>query len=123
MEQRRLRRVHSWRAVNAERELADEDSVYNFYRRALRLRKESRTVREGTFRLLWPDDERIFAYEREYEGERLTVLCNFSSETVPLPEPGTAPGECLICNYAGAGEPQVLRPWEARVVRSEVQIS
>ena len=43
VEQRRLRRVqtrdlvlspgHSWRAVNAERELADEDSVYNFYRR------------------------------------------------------------------------------------------
>ena len=114
---------HSWRAVNAERELADEDSVYNFYRRALRLRKESRTVREGTFRLLWPDDERIFAYQREYEGEKLTVLCNFSSETVPLPEPEPALGECLICNYAGEGEPEVLRPWEARVVRSAVQIS
>ena len=40
-----------------------------------------------------------------------------------LPEPDPALGECLMCNYAGAGEPQVLRPWEARVVRSEVQIS
>lgn len=105
----------NFRAVNAERELTDNDSVYLFYRRLLAFRKQSPIVRDGEFTLLWPEDERIFAYRREYQGQTLSVLCNFSKEITSLPEPAAARGEVLFSNYTPPHTDGVLAPFEVIV--------
>jgi len=44
------------------------------------------------------------------------VLGNFSSEEAAV-ELDDAGGELVLGHYPDAGEPGVLRPWEARILR------
>lgn len=66
---------------NAEDESKDPTSVLNFWKRALRVRKEHRLpIIYGAFALLVPDDPHIFSYVR-FNGDKsevLLVVLNFS---------------------------------------------
>ena len=105
------------RAVNAEREERDPGSVLSFYKQVLAFRKNNQLIRDGSFRLLWPEDESLFAYERQLGERALLVLCNFSAETVSLPETITyAPQDVLLSNLP-EHTPNVLRPYEAAAIR------
>jgi oligo-1,6-glucosidase len=72
----------NYKTLNAAAELADEDSVFHYYRRLIALRRESVWKNEivyGDYQLLAPEDEQIFAYLRR--GERtLLVVCNLSEQ-------------------------------------------
>src|SRR4051794_4590518 len=102
--------------INAAAEVADPDSVLHHYRRLIELRHAEPVVAHGDFTMLLPDDERVYAFTRRLGGTELLVLANFSAEPAPvaLPEAG---GELVLGNYADAGEPLELRPWEARILR------
>ena len=107
----------NWRAANAEREDGDPHSVLSFYKQVLAFRKNNPLIRDGSFRLLWPEDERIFAYERRLGAEGLLVLCNFSAKTISLPEPvAYTPPDLLLSNLP-EHTPNVLRPYEAVAIR------
>ena len=47
--------------INAEAALADENSVFHYYRKLIELRKTYDVFRRGTFTLLDPENEKIFA--------------------------------------------------------------
>ncbi len=66
--------------INAEKAYNDPNSIFHFYKKLIQLRKKHEIVVYGRFELLWPDDERIFAYTRSFEEEKLLVLCNFKEE-------------------------------------------
>jgi oligo-1,6-glucosidase len=102
--------------INAEAALADPESVFHHYRRLIELRHTEPVVAHGEFAMLLPDDERVYAFTRRLGDDELLVLGNFSGEdaAVDLPELG---GELVLGNYPDAGEPGVLRPWEARILR------
>lgn len=107
----------SWRAVNAQRELADPNSVFHFYKSVLAYRKGNSLIQNGSFTLLWPEEEQIFAYVRSWEKEQLLVLCNFSSQTVTLPElPFPVSGQIQLANYTDATVSDTLRPYEALAI-------
>lgn len=100
--------------INAQTQRHDERSVFSFYRHVLRLRKEYPVAVYGSYRLLLPDDERIYAYSRSLGDSTLTVLCNFSREMSPV---SGEFGRLLLTNYQEE-EPQnsqALRPYEAKV--------
>jgi oligo-1,6-glucosidase len=107
--------------VNAEAALADPDSVLHHYRRLIELRHTEPVVAFGTFTMLLPDDERVYAFTRRLDDVELLVLGNFSGETVPLDLPEAdawAAAELLLGNYPAPETPDLtLRPWEARVLR------
>lgn len=101
--------------INAESQTDREDSIFSYYRKLIRLRKEREIFTEGSFRLLLPEDERIFAYERESEREKLLVVCNFSgSEQTFTLSHEYETGRCLISNYGDLGK--CLRPYEAYMI-------
>ena len=101
--------------INAESQTDREDSVFSYYRKLIRLRKEREIFTEGSFRLLLPEDERIFAYERESEREKLLVVCNFSgNEQTFTPSHEYETGRCLISNYGDLDK--CLRPYEAYMI-------
>jgi oligo-1,6-glucosidase len=105
------------RTVNAAAEVADQESVFHYYRRLIALRHQDPVVRDGDFELLLPDDPSIYAFTRTAGTARLLVVANFTGEPVAVPlELG---GEPVIGNYR---EPHgsTLRPWEVRVVRMRV---
>ena len=106
------------RFLNAEAELADPDSVFHYYRRLIALRKRYDVFRDGRFTLLCPEDPQIFAYTRDTDTAHLLVVCNFSGAEAAfsLPE-AFRHAETLIANYPG--EPEPLRPWEAKILYHE----
>ena len=106
------------RFLNAEAELADPDSVFHYYRRLIALRKRYDVFRDGRFTLLCPEDPQVFAYTRDTDAAHLLVVCNFSGAEAAfsLPE-AFRHAETLIANYPG--EPEPLRPWEARILYHE----
>ena len=102
----------NYREINAEAAVADENSVFHYYRRLIELRKQYEVFRKGSFTLLCPEDERIFAYTRDTDREHMLVVCNFSGETLHLDAPENFVGtQVLLTNYV---EPaSELRPYEA----------
>ena len=107
----------NYREINAEAALAEEDSIFHFYQKLIRLRKELPILTEGSFTLLLPEDPDLFAYTRTFGTEELLVLCNFSDREVPCSlKKDWEAGEVLIANYDG-GASDSLRPYEACMIR------
>ena len=99
--------------INAEKEREDPDSVYHFYRKLIRLRKEYPVFVSGKFRLLLEDDPQVFAYTRTDGESELLVCANFSGEEAPCQLPGEwEDAEVLIRNCEGRSG-GTLAPYEA----------
>lgn len=106
----------NYREINAEMERKDPESVFHYYRKLIRLRKEYPVFTEGKFNLLLEDDENVFAYIREYGDERLLVLCNFFGNEIECPLVDLWKGkEQILCNYGNVENEEILRPYEARM--------
>ena len=87
--------------VNVEREEA-QGRILPYYRRLIALRQELPVISRGAYAPYLLEHEDVLAYIREHEGNRLLVLCNFSSHDaeVPVPEDFIA-ARILIGNYDG----------------------
>ena len=106
----------NYREINVARQEKDPDSLLNFYRRAIELRKSLPVVRHGSYKELLHRSKRLYAYERESKGTRLLVICSFSEQPMKLPKrlhPGKA--SLILCNYTAKPDTDTLRPYEARV--------
>ena len=76
----------------------------------------SRWGNDKEYRLLLEDDENIFAYERTLGDQTLVVVCNFFGKTIDMPLMDKCKDmQVLLGNYADITEPQILRPYEARI--------
>lgn len=101
--------------INVEQSLADEDSVFYTYKKLIELRKEHAIVVWGEYELIEETEEEVFAYYREFSGEKWLVVANFSEskQTFKLEE---EIGEVLVHNYhtslPKSGEVS-LKPYEA----------
>ena len=105
----------NYKEINVAAEERDPDSLLNFYRRAVALRKSLPVVRYGTYRERLRASGKLYVYEREYEGARLLVVCSFSDKPVTLSRRiMRGAGELILCNYPDGDSP-TLRPYEARV--------
>ena len=104
----------NYREINAADEAKDPDSVLNYYKKLIALRREYQIFVYGAFEPLLEEDASVYAWHRTLDGRTLTVACNFTKETVPCALFGAAAGETLIGNYP-VGLPGVLQPYEARI--------
>jgi len=118
--------------INVEAARNDPDSIWNYYRELIQLRKDEDVMVYGHYDVLLNDHEEIWAYTRTLGDERLLVTLNLAEwdghfwiddEEVDF-DPQNVEAELLIGNY-GADEQATdvdpaafdLRPWEARVYR------
>jgi len=102
--------------INAGAQVDDPNSVFSHYRELIRLRKEYDIITHGDYRLLLAEHPSIFAYERRWNDQTLTVICSFSEDT--LTESAIAPlfqGELMLSNYDAPQDAAVLQPYEARI--------
>ena len=110
----------NYREINAANQEDDPYSVLNFYRRCLKLRKESDTLIFGDYREYMPRSSRVYVYERIWQNERVLVMISFShiTEHVRVPEGYLDRGaEMLLDNYPGEAVIGELRPYEVQVLR------
>ena len=110
----------NYREINARAAMADPESVFHYYQKLIVLRKQYPVIVYGSYQLLLEDSEELFAYIREYEGEKLLVVCSFTDKEVEFEIPKEFQGaQCLIANYENSydSEKMVLKPYEAFVLR------
>jgi len=107
-------------SINAEAEERDANSVLAFYKKMIAMRNASSTLQYGSYVPLWTEHEQLFAYQRELDGEVLTIVCNMSGESAKLPV--SPAGECVLSNVAENAQETML-PYEARVFRQTKKVS
>ncbi|RIV12214.1 glycoside hydrolase family 13 protein [Priestia flexa] len=108
--------------INVEQQLSDEESILNFYKKLVTLRKQHEVFVYGTYDLLLENHPAIYAYTRTLDDKKVIIICNVSSkeQEFKLPkEVKTNEEELLIHNYQVATEETIqeftLRPYETRV--------
>ena len=106
--------------INAADQIGREDSVFSFYKELVKLRKEKPVIVNGEYRLLDPESEDVFAYERSFHEEHLLVVCSFAEKELLWRLPEEMAGQAakrVIGNYEGQqwGPELMLRPYEASV--------
>ena len=110
----------NYKKINVEDQLKREDSVFNYYKKLIRLRKENEIIVYGNYELLLPEDENIFAYVRTLDNQKLLVVCNFSKTEQRFDFSGYENAKVLISNYnRDARKDGILKPYEAVAVLYE----
>ncbi len=111
-------------AINVQQALADPNSVYHYYRKLIRLRKENPVMVYGIYDLILDDHPEIYAFTRTLGDDRLLVMLNFTGATPRFDLPGhvSFSGHALLIgNYEVDPAEDIqhitLRPYEARVYR------
>ncbi|MDE7327854.1 MAG: alpha-glucosidase C-terminal domain-containing protein, partial [Lachnospiraceae bacterium] len=103
--------------VNVQEALKDPDSIFYYYKKLISLRKKESILIYGTFELLCPEDEHVFAYKREWKGKKWLVVCNFYEKPADFGYPGE--GRAILSNYEQDSvirlEQVKLRPYEAAI--------
>ena len=99
--------------INVANQIDDPHSILNFYRQMIALRQHSKIsdiLVYGEFEAIKTADH-IIAYKRIYNGEVVSIYCNFSntSTKVDLPK-----GEVLLNNYNSISD--VLLPYQFVVI-------
>jgi len=110
--------------INVAHNLKDSNSIFYYYQKIIRLRKENLIMIYGDYRLILEDDERVYSYLCTLNQERLLIILNFfSNQTIfNLPENiNYQQKELLISNYNIEEKEDIksihLRPYEARVYK------
>lgn len=110
-------------SINVEDEKKDTQSVLNYYRQLIQLRKEHSLFIEGRYQTLIPHDDQIFAYLRSGEKESALIICNMTSKEARYHEKNflLSKDHLMISNYEVADHANTttltLRPFEARVYK------
>lgn len=115
--------------INAEAALNDKNSIFYYYQKLIKLRKEYRVISEGDFVPVLKDHKEVFAYIREFDKDKLLVVNNFYGKdtTFEFPEEfglHNLKTEILISNYNDSSEKFTkikLRPYESIVYLRHLQ--
>ena len=100
--------------INVEKQIDDSNSIFNYYRQLIQLRKKHQVIIDGSFTMYLKEDPNIFAYKRENAQEAMIVVCNFYENEVDFTLNKEVEGyELILSNYMDCGSK--LKPYEARV--------
>jgi maltose alpha-D-glucosyltransferase/alpha-amylase len=76
--------VYGYQALNVEAQQRVPNSLLNWTRRVLAVRKRHKTLGRGTLEFLKPANRSILAYVRKYEGEILLIVNNLAGSAQPV---------------------------------------
>jgi oligo-1,6-glucosidase len=117
-------RVNSnYKDINVKAQIKDENSILNYYRRLIELRKNNLTLVYGDFIEINREHEEIYSYIRKGEDDAFLVVVNFFGGTpeFKLPEDvKIKEAKLILSNYNFLDENInniALRPYEARIYK------
>ena len=109
--------------INVEAEEQDADSILNYYKKLVALRKEYPVISDGSIEFLCREQDEVFAYRRAFEGQELLAVNNLTGAEVKLEEAFSCTGyRYLIGNYPQEKQAEFLdslKPYESVVLLKE----
>lgn len=72
--------IYNYKDINVEKQKNDPDSILNFYRTLISLRKKCKAISLGTTIPLAENHKSVYMYKRVYENQELLVINNFYGE-------------------------------------------
>lgn len=109
-----LKITSDYRRFNAEDEAKREDSVLNFYKKAIAMRKETPALVYGEFKRAENIDAPLFCYYREYNDELYYVELNLGKKA--LQRPIDMQNAKLILSTKGSPS-DILKPFEGNIYK------
>ena len=103
--------------VNVEKQEQDENSVLNFYRKAITLRKELSCVRHGDYQEHDKLSSSLYTYSREDAKQKILVVCSYAPKEVSFKAPkgfDLDKAELVLHNYPHPAR-GTMKPYEVRV--------
>jgi glycosidase len=88
--------------INVLQQENDEDSILNYYKKIIKLRKENEVLIYGDFHDFRPKCNRIYAYTRTLGDKKMLVMNNFTNkiQTFDLPKNlGFFKKKLMLSNY------------------------
>ena len=107
----------NYKKINVAAEEKDPDSLLNFYRKAIALRKSLKVVREGTYKEHFHSSSKLYVYSRECAGQKLLVVCSFADKDIKMKCPrgfDLSNGKLILQSHNGSCD-DMLKPYESRV--------
>ncbi|WP_061598680.1 alpha,alpha-phosphotrehalase [Streptococcus oralis] len=112
-----LKAGKSYPQINVENEI--KGPIFAFYQNLIRLRKEMPIISEGSYKPAFEDSKQVYAFERQYEDEKLLVLNNFYATEIEIELPAAYQnGQFLISNYKDeeVSEKILLKPYQTLAI-------
>ena len=112
-----LKAGKSYKDINVENDI--QGPIFTFYQDLIRLRKGMPIISEGSYQPAFEDSQQVYAFERQYENQKLLVLNNFYATEVEIELPATYQnGQILISNYEDAevSEKMLLKPYQTLAI-------
>lgn len=114
---------NEYKRINAEKALADKDSIFYHYQKLIKLRKDQDIISNGKIKFILEDHERVFAYVRSLDNITLVVINNFFENEIKVELPNEylknkLKSKILISNYKDSSildKDLTLRPFESIV--------
>ena len=110
----------NYKHINAEQQMQDEESIFCYYKKLVKLRKDYDIIAYGDIKPLDEKNPFVLAFQREYGNEKLLVVCNFYGSEICWNSGFNLEGyKCLIGNYLNQQllkDKIKLRPYETLVL-------
>ena len=106
---------YTW--LNAQQQEEDPDSILNFYRKAIRLRKRLDCVRHGVYKEHQKLSDKVYMYSMESESQKILVICSFHGKELKYDVPkgfDMSRSSLILCNYRNPLT-NTLHPYEVKV--------
>ena len=106
----------NYKEINATKQETDPDSLLNFYRKAIALRKSLPVVKDGKYRDHFFMSGKRYVYSRDDGKQKLLVMCSFAKTDIPVRVPAgfdLSKAKLVLQSYPEAKD--TLQPYEARV--------
>ena len=106
----------NYKDINVEQALADQNSIFYYYQKLIKLRHEMPVITNGSYKLVDGNekDPDVFAYLRQNDQATLLVILNYTNKTLERHYDVPENASLLISNYEDdAGD--TIRPYEAKV--------
>ena len=107
----------NYKTINAETQEKDPNSVLNYFRKMVKLRKNNPVLIYGKYTLIDAENPNIYAYTRELDGKKVLVMLNFRGQKANLKtEINLKNAKLMIGNYTNPTDSLELKPYEAVVL-------
>ena len=107
----------NYKKINVKNQEKDLDSILNYYKLLIKLRKENSTLVYGKYEDLDPMHTKIFSYKRWDDNDVFIIHLNFSNCSVKINCNEIKDYKLVISNYTFAKKRYNLNPWEARIYK------
>lgn len=113
----------NYKRINVEVEERDENSVLNFYKKLIKLKKSNEALIYGVYDLILEEDENIFAYTRTLNNEKFLIIANLTEEKAKYiyEKEKLNSKDLILNNYEVCAHENltefILKPYECRVYK------